>query len=73
MTLEDKRRAYQSFFLKAEAGKEFILKIHEFINTNHQKAEQEPEMARDYVQRAKGSREVIEHIQSLTADRRQPK
>lgn len=71
MTLDEKRRAYQAFFTKSEAGKEFVQKIHEIIQANHAKAENVPELARDYVQRAKGSREVIEHIQSLTTERKQ--
>jgi hypothetical protein len=70
MTLIEKRSAYQSFFLKNQAGQEFVTKIHEIITANHTKAETDPNLARDYVQRAKGAREVIEHIQSLTAEKK---
>lgn len=69
MSLNEKRTAYQNFFLKNEAGKDFLTKIYELIDQNHRKAEKHPEQARDYVQRAMGEREIIEHIQSLTAER----
>lgn len=32
---------------------------------NHEKAEKEPSMARDFVQRAKGNREVLDHIRAV--------
>lgn len=70
MTTTEKRHAYQNFFLKSEAGKEFISKLHEIIDSNHRKGEKDPALARDYSQRASGIREVQEHIQSLTAERR---
>jgi len=69
MTVTEKRNAYQQFFLKNEAGREFMSRVAGLIASNHDKAEKEPDLARDYVQRAKGNREIIEHIQSLVADR----
>lgn len=70
MTSEEQRRAYQSFFIKAEAGQQFMKHLSELITTQHEKAENEPELSRDYVQRAKGVREVIQHIQSMSAERK---
>lgn len=69
MTLDEKRRAYQAFFLKNEAGKNFMSHLELLIKQDHEAAETSPENARDFVQRAKGVREVIAHIQSLTAER----
>lgn len=70
MTLEEKRRAYQTFFLKNEAGKAFIASVNDLIEDTHKAAESLPELSRDYVQRAKGMREVLQHINSLTAERK---
>lgn len=67
MSLDEKRNAYRVFFGKNEAGKQFIKKLEDLIAANHTDAETHPENARDHAQRAKGIRQVIEHIQSLTA------
>jgi len=67
MTTSEIRAGYQSFFLKAEAGKHYVQKLTELIDTNHRKAENEPELSRDYMQRAKGLREALDMITSLTA------
>ena len=72
MSLSEKRIAYQQFFLRNEAGKQFMQTLQELIQTNHTSAETNPELARDHVQRAKGNRQVIEHIQSLVAERSKP-
>ena len=73
MSLDEKRRAYTAFFMSNEAGKEFMQTLSTIIDTNHTAAENAPELSRDHVQRAKGVREVIAHIQSITADRSKPK
>lgn len=73
MNTEQLRNGYQAFFMKHEAGSHFMAKLYEMIDNDHRKAETDPEHARDLVQRAKGIREVIEHITSLTAERKQPK
>lgn len=67
------RKGYQSFFLKTETGKYFIDKLDEMINSEHEKAENSPELARDHVQRAKGIRETKAHILSVVSERGQPK
>lgn len=61
-------KAYQNFFLKSEDGQEFVRRISSLILENHEKAEREPEHARDYSQRASGQREVIDLIRSLTTE-----
>ena len=66
MTPEVKKE-YQSFFLESVAGQHFVEHLQKLIDIQHRSAENEPELARDYVQRAKGIREVISHIQSVTA------
>lgn len=73
MTAQEKRLAYQSFFLKNEAGQSFMNSVNALILSNHVAAENKPELSRDYVQRAKGARDVIAHIQSMVADRSKPK
>lgn len=73
MTTIEKRRRYQGFFLSDEAGQEFMTQLQAIIADNHTKAENEPALAREYSQRAKGVREVISHIQSLTTERSNPK
>jgi hypothetical protein len=62
--------AYKQFF-QSPAGIEFMNFLDVAIETNYTSAENTPELARDYVQRAKGVRTVIEHIQSVTAERKQ--
>jgi transcriptional regulatory protein LevR len=58
------KKAYNNFF-RAKGGEHLISIITEIVSSNHLKAEQSPELARDYVQRAKGAREVLDHIQSV--------
>lgn len=68
MNLEKKRSAYREFFLKSEAGAEFMADLERLIATNHEKAEHDPTLSRDYVQRAAGAREVITHIKTVTTE-----
>lgn len=58
------KKHYNSFF-RAKGGEHLISIITEIISSNHLKAEQDPALARDFVQRAKGAREVLDHIQSV--------
>lgn len=60
----NKKKVYEAFF-KQEAGQDFLKVIEHIVSSNHIKAEQEPELSRDYVQRAKGAREVLDHIYSM--------
>lgn len=64
---EDFTQRYKDFFRESPAGQHFIEKLEELINAQHQKAEDDPTLARDYTQRAKGVRETIAIINSLTA------
>lgn len=68
MTTEEIRNGYRAFFQKHEAGVHFVRKMTELITNNHEKAEKTPEAARDYSQRAAGVREVMKHIQAITAE-----
>lgn len=52
-------------FLKTEEGKYFTDTLDEIIDNQHAEAERDPALARDYTQRAKGVRLVVEHIQSV--------
>lgn len=73
MTGEELKNAYQSFFIKSKAGEHFMNELINLIARNHEDAEKNPELARDYVQRAKGNREIRDHINSVMADRRKKK
>ncbi len=73
MSLDEKRRAYQAFFLTNEYGKEFMIELDNIISRQHTAAEDKPEQSRDFVQRAKGVRDVLSHINAMTADRNKPK
>lgn len=72
MNPEEQRRAYQSFFQVSEAGKEFLQMLANLLESNHIKAENDPDHSRDFAQRSKGVREIISHIQSVTADQEKP-
>lgn len=63
-----KTEAYRKFFFESDDGQEFIHELRRLITTNHEAAEKTPELARDYVQRAKGNREVLDHITSVTTE-----
>jgi hypothetical protein len=69
---KDLKNAYAQFFTKTEAGKYFLNAIEEIIDTQHQEAEAEPTLARDYTQRAKGARLSLEHIQSVVGGIKKP-
>lgn len=67
MTQEEMAKAYQQFFTKTEPGKQFIDMMNRLIADAHERAENDPELARDHVQRAKGVREVVNLLNSLMA------
>ena len=66
MKQEQLRPAYNEFFYNSDAGRHFLKTITDQIETYHKQAEQLPELSRDLVQTAKGCREVLSHIQSVT-------
>jgi uncharacterized protein YaaN involved in tellurite resistance len=68
MNADQLRQAYQAFFVKSEAGRAFMESLSQIIAECHNQAEKAPELSRDLVQRAKGARQVLEHIQSVSAD-----
>ena len=59
---------YRSFFIEHPKGKEFMQALDELIASKHRDAENDPDHARDHVQRAKGVREVTSLINSLSAE-----
>lgn len=71
--MNELKSAYEAFFIKHEAGKHFMETVLQIIADEHTKAEDNPELARDYVQRAKGVKEVIAHINSVMAGGRKTK
>lgn len=62
------RQSYQHFFLKDEGGKEFMLTLERLIDSNHEAAEKNPELSRDYAQRAAGMRIILNHILSAVSE-----
>lgn len=65
MNAEQLAKAYEQFFVKTEAGGHFMAELKRLLEDNHFRAEKEPELARDHVQRAKGVRDVVDHIQTV--------
>lgn len=63
---------YRDFFVDSQAGSDLLKSIQKLITVEHTKAENEPDLARDHVQRAKGIREVINLINSKTAQTQKP-
>ena len=61
----NKSKAYELFFKESASGQDFVAELIRLIAENHQKAEDQPNSARDFAQRAKGVREVLSHIQSV--------
>jgi hypothetical protein len=53
-------------FLKTDEGKYFTTTLDEMIDKQHEQAEKDPNLARDFTQQARGIRLVVEHIQSVT-------
>lgn len=68
---ENLSQAYANFFVKTDHGKYFIEQVRELIDSQHQKAEKEITFSRDYVQRAKGTRDVVDHINSVLGGKAQ--
>ena len=62
--MDNIKKQYNSFF-RAKGGEYLIKIITDIIASNHILAEENPELSRDYVQRAKGAREIVDHIQSV--------
>jgi hypothetical protein len=65
MKLKDLQVAYNNFFIKSDAGKEFLKFLAEQIDLLHRNAEAKPELSRDFAQRAAGLRMVEEHLTSV--------
>lgn len=63
MNREELRNAYKSFFVDSEAGKHFINEFHKTLDRNVSKAMDENCL--DHLSRAKGNREVFDHIDSV--------
>lgn len=67
--VEQLRQAYGVFF-DSDAGKYFRSQIEKLIDLNHEHAEGKPDYSRDFVQRAKGNREVLTHITVVLSERK---
>lgn len=68
MNHDELTKAYHAFFEKSEAGKYYVSQLNQLIRSAHENAENTPENARDYTQRAKGVREALDHITSVGAE-----
>ena len=63
--MDTKRAAYEQFFKKTEAGRELLEELHRARDECFIKAENNPDLARDYVQQARGIKLSIDHIHSV--------
>lgn len=70
---QSKTATYRAFFIESPEGAEYVAKLNQLIVSQHEKAENDPLLARDYTQRAKGIREAISLISSLTTDAKKSK
>ena len=61
----NKTSAYKNFFVKSEDGKELIEWINNQIQRYHNASEDNPSIARDNSQRAKGMRDILDHIEGV--------
>lgn len=61
----NQRQGYQNFFIKTEEGQACVQEIERLIADAHKKAEHKGDTARDYTQRARGTRDVLDHIQNM--------
>lgn len=61
-------KAYRTFFKESEAGRQFEKTLLRLIDSAHESAENDPDHARDYTQHAKGIRQVIDHIASVSVE-----
>lgn len=64
MTGAELTKAFERFF-SADEGKEFLDKLGTLIIAQHREAENDPDYARDFTQRAKGIRLVVDYISSV--------
>jgi len=60
-----KHHAEHKVYFDSPAGLELLTSISNMIDSNHEKAENEPDYARDHMQRAKGNREVLNMINTM--------
>lgn len=67
------KSAYQNFFIKSDEGKAFMSELTRLIDSCHEKAEKDANSSRDHTQQARGIRQVIEHIQSVSVERSKTK
>lgn len=68
MKPDELRNAYITFFVKSEAGKNYVTELQRLIASDHNTAENKPESARDHTQRAKGTRQALDHIASVLSE-----
>jgi hypothetical protein len=61
-----KSKRYREFFVESIEGEAFMTKLNDLISSLHEKAEREPELSRDYVQQARGVREVVKQVNILS-------
>lgn len=66
MKQDQLKTAYDRFFHQSDEGKYFIDYVKGIIEDAHTSAENDPEFAIAYTQKARGVREILKHIQSVT-------
>lgn len=57
----------RDFFVESDEGVEFVKSLYALIDSEHERAENEPEHSRDHTQRANGIRIVVNEIKRKSA------
>lgn len=70
-----KSERYRQFFRESPEGIDFVVSLSDMINSEHEKAEaaDDPNASHAHTQRAKGIREVLTKISSLTTEAKKSK
>lgn len=63
---------FSEFFIESPEGIQYLRILKKLITQQHEKAERNPELARDYAQRAKGIREALDMANSLSTEVKKP-
>lgn len=70
MNQQELQSGYKRFFAKDPVGREFLKNLDLFIETHIDRAENNPNEARDHMQRSAGIREIANHIQMIISPKK---
>lgn len=64
---------FHDFFYESAEGQQYVKALEQAISEKHSKAELNPELSRDFVQRAAGVREALSLIKTLSTEAKKTK